>query len=151
MRYLLYSRRPCTSCAKKGCPCVERPCQTCLQEGTTDGDCNHRRRSRGLMPDTVKGMFTIHLGLRAPYNIFLCRHDKSDRAFSSESPRAFPSSTISRPRFEPSSSTMGAICPRASFSPASSDVPHLDTPTPILFPASTIARPFNSITLPNDA
>ena len=57
-RYLFYSRRPCTSCVKKGCPCIERPCKTCLQEGITDGDCNHRRRDGGLVPDTVKGMFT---------------------------------------------------------------------------------------------
>lgn len=54
-RYLLYSRRPCTSCVKKGCPCVERPCNTCLQEGTTDGDCNHRMRGGGLV-NTAKGM-----------------------------------------------------------------------------------------------
>ncbi|KAF8202299.1 hypothetical protein BJ912DRAFT_944416 [Pholiota molesta] len=34
--------RPCASCVKKGCECVERPCQACV-ESDTASECTHKK------------------------------------------------------------------------------------------------------------
>lgn len=52
--------RPCASCVRKGCECVERPCQACV-ENDKASECTHRKPFPEAAPLEVEGMCIFNL------------------------------------------------------------------------------------------